>query len=504
MGIRIGTKEYTDKHLEDTCIDLETSFDTVDRVALVDPQIAKTFLTSCLHGRLNFLLRGMMPEDTGPIVALYSRRQAQSLSLILAVEKKNMSLLTERVAKLPSNDGGIGLCNPELSVDPAYVAGFAASIKIITEHIPEITEMLHVSHTDNPDIPRGVRSFLQAVRRLNALDPSVTVESIVNMKADDRHKLQHKLSLPARDRCTKNLIDELSSSRDPDDIRHLAMLLSGQGSAASAWVRAVPKTDKTTMSPAIYREALRSRLLVGKPNHIEGEICPCSINRKKKVTLDPWGDHTRCCKLSNVQTVVTHTRLTGAIKEFMTVTVGTTVDMEPQRGFAKADPMSESRLDLKYITIGGKDQGYDATVANAIQADLTWKKAKVAGRAAADAEKRKKLVYDNICERNDINFIPIAYETGGRPGALWVKEMNRMLAMHPDGGHPGFRNYFDTNISVALQTGIANASLTREAHRTHRASYRASGGKSPEDVSNMIDLGSYCNTRDCEIGRRKR
>ena len=49
--------------------------------------------------------------------------------------------------------------------------------------------------------------------------------------------------------------------------------------------------------------------------------------------------------------------------------------------------------------------------------------------------------------------------------------------------------------SVALQTGISNAMLSREALILQREELKASGGHAQVDACHLTDLGSYINIR---------
>ena len=101
-------------------------------------------------------------------------------------------------------------------------------------------------------------------------------------------------------------------------------------------------------------------------------------------------------------------------------------------------------------------------------------------------------MYDSLCSRNNIAFTPIAYEVGGRPGALWFKEMNRLFDMHPEGKHQSFRQYWFMYISIALQTSIANAILVRKSAFLDKNSRKLNGGFFQDGVDDMLQC-TYAN-----------
>ena len=64
--------------------------------------------------------------------------------------------------------------------------------------------------------------------------------------------------------------------------------------------------------------------------------------------------------------------------------------------------------------------------------------------------------------------------------------------MHDQGGHQSFQQYWNMRISIALQTGIANATLIREA--THKDSLRKKqqGGIVHDDIDFILS-STYLN-----------
>ena len=138
--------------------------------------------------------------------------------------------------------------------------------------------------------------------------------------------------------------------------------------------------------------------------------------------------------------------------------------------------------------------GYDATVTHPCPAILTHKQSLIVGRAAQRAEKIKTDKYATLCENLGLKFVPVAFETEGRPGEQWKKEFNRLCDMHPDGGHYAFRQYWNVRFSVALQTGIANAILVRKGELLTNLLRKKSGGVLPDTVDILLD-STYTNIR---------
>jgi hypothetical protein len=331
-------------------------------------------------------------------------------------------------------------------------------------------------------------SFIDAVERLKEGDSNLSVKAIINMESKQRARLQKVLSLPRKNARLTHFRTTLTDSNEPSDIRNLAMHLSCSGSDAAGWLLAVPKSDDLIMASQIFVRALRTRLLVSDPRHIENKKCRCGLSRIQASEIDPYGDHFQKCKLSGVLTYMTHTRLNGAIQQLIRVTTGSTPMREPSRCFSVANPESAMRLDIAYIPIlGGKTHGYDGTVSHPVTSGLSRSQARTVGRVAEAADKRKVLKYADLCAANNIVFVPAVYEVGGRPGQLWSDELIRLFNLHVDGGHQGFQQYWKMKISVALQTGIANAMLTREAAQNDIYARKTEDGHQPVHIETIMD-----------------
>jgi hypothetical protein len=78
----------------------------------------------------------------------------------------------------------------------------------------------------------------------------------------------------------------------------------------------------------------------------------------------------------------------------------------------------------------------------------------------------------------------------------WEAEKERLFEMLPGGNHAGYRNYWNTVFSIAVQSGVANKMLAYKYRRTQRENYKSSGGYPIGDVDYLTDLG-YGMFADC-------
>jgi hypothetical protein len=71
----------------------------------------------------------------------------------------------------------------------------------------------------------------------------------------------------------------------------------------------------------------------------------------------------------------------------------------------------------------------------------------------------------------------------------------------PGGNHAGYRNYWNTVFSIAIQNRVANKMLACKYRRIQHKNYKSSGGCPIGNVEYLTDLGEYRNTRVVSGGR---
>jgi hypothetical protein len=122
--------------------------------------------------------------------------------------------------------------------------------------------------------------------------------------------------------------------------------------------------------------------------------------------------------------------------------------------------------------------------------------ARIAGRAANNAALIKIEKFTAICNRNGIKFFcPVSYESGGTMNKEWEVEKYRLFGMISGGNHVGYRNYWNSVISIAVQTGVSNKILQWKYRKVQKENYFSTGGYSIGDVEFSTELDSYQNNR---------
>lgn len=487
MGIPIGDSEYIQMKIRDIIDSLIADFMVIQEYATTEPQTALLFLRLIMPGKLIYFLRGMTPETTKDIVDTYQTQQMNTLAKILDVPRNQLPLMTQEVALISLNEGGLGLTSAEDIADAAYVASVTASLEELMICHPSIRPMLLKDH-NTENMPDCIKSYLKAIERLHLTDSNLSIQNILNIDPANRNNLQKTFSRSRKQHRLNKFRKNLSDSDQPEDVCNLAMHHSCGGSMAAGYLYAIPKTKNLSMSAKLFRRSVLTRALVPDFEHTTDIPCKCKVKGGTHGIIDKFDYHYLKCNLNNGLTIITHSAVLQTIQTALSLTVGTTVTAEPSRYFSASDPTNQQRLDLAFRPKDGGDTcGYDVTITHPVTSRMTNANARKIGRAADIAEKRKISKYKNICETNGINFVPIVYEAGGRPGELWLKEIQRLFKMHDQGEHRSFQQYWNMRISIALQTGIANAILIRQATHKDSLRKRKQGGIVHDDIDFILD-----------------
>jgi hypothetical protein len=231
----------------------------------------------------------------------------------------------------------------------------------------------------------------------------------------------------------------------------------------------------------------------------DDDICGCKVRRKNRQITDKYYDHAAgCADTEGVSTakIVGHTVACRQIGNLIQCATQAAVQYEPQRVFGLRDPNSLMRLDILGLN-NGCLHGFDFTSVHPVPGSgLTMNQAMKPGRAAEKAARAKEVKFDDICHRNNVKvFCAVAYESGGTCNKSWDVEKERLFSMMPGGNHAGFRNYWNSVISIAVQTGVANKQLAWKHKRFQKERNISCRGYPIRDVEYLTEIGSYKNNR---------
>uniref|UniRef100_A0A0G4F8I0 Uncharacterized protein n=1 Tax=Chromera velia CCMP2878 TaxID=1169474 RepID=A0A0G4F8I0_9ALVE len=290
----------------------------------------------------------------------------------------------------------------------------------------------------------------------------------------------------------KRLLGELPGSSRPTletppslDEKGQIRLRSCSGNGASAWLGAIPFDSNHKIFPPLFRTAMRVRLGLRIPELVRQPVCGCGQRG------DLEGVHGGKCPTGGGPWR-RHQKVGAAFFELLTGVRYCTVGGETTMGSLGLDltgPLAEERdkrPDLFASLPNGDSILGDVALIHPIQdATRLHRNAKKAGAATKEKEGKKHTHYDDACRAVGIRFVPLVFETYGRPGGetvRFVKEMvrqatERLGEMNDAPARQKIADRWWKTLSVAVQKAAASTIL---------ASVQASRGARGTQVTEML------------------
>ena len=253
--------------------------------------------------------------------------------------------------------------------------------------------------------------------------------------------------------------------QSPEDHCRLAWFVSLRCSFAGKWLDTCPKTDKFTLSNTLFISALRYRLMLEQPTVSPGSRCTCS----RRPVIDSLGHHlaTHCGKDGFRNK--THDSVVLILKEMLNR--ASLVTRREELGcFREADPNSNERPDLSVLNFPEmRKLVIDVQVTCPVPGDKSLTKAQAAtpSRAANAAYQRKKSKYADLCDANNLEFLPFIIESTGRLHGEADKFFKKVVSIMSDNSavHQSVLSaYWQSRLSMCLQSQISQAIVTRAQH----------------------------------------
>ena len=436
LGTPLGSPEYVRAHTDER---LATERRLLAELpVLPDPQCAWCILAMCAAPMANHMLRTLPPDEVMPYARAHDAALWDALWRMLNHPGGTRTLKhAQRLGSLPARLGGIGLRSAERTAPAAYWASWADALPTLRAKCPRVAETIIASlnSTAAQGSVAAAQGALAAVQRAGytsaptwehlaagtAAPPALAEESEPE-PGEWRHGWQHKAAQHVEAHYRETTV--LPALR----ARGRAMLRSGAGPFAGAWLHAVPTTMETTMVPACWQVAMRRRLQVRLPmvaKHCEGRRC--------RARLDSWGDHrASCMRAGRVQR-------RGAVLEraWMRVFVEAGFAVVPKPLLRDCNvPLRDARdsrqLDFRTSSIDGSGllTCADVTVVSAVTGagQPHGRAADVDGVALAAAADRKADKYPELAEANPYGALTVlAMEIGGRWGDQAVRTLRAVV-----------------------------------------------------------------------------
>uniref|UniRef100_A0A0G4G214 Uncharacterized protein n=1 Tax=Chromera velia CCMP2878 TaxID=1169474 RepID=A0A0G4G214_9ALVE len=196
-----------------------------------------------------------------------------------------------------------------------------------------------------------------------------------------------------------------------------ARLRSCAGTGTSAWLTAIPSSGWTRISLTLFTTAIRLRLGLSIPEIRRNPICVYGT------PLDVEGQHAQTCGTGG-GVWWWHEQMKDAFYSLLQGLRHCYVIREPtfgQLGLSTATRLVEERQKRPDFLAGlpsGDTVLADVAVTHpfSIDANRLCRFAKTAGSAARGMEKVKNDRYGEICHEIGFRFVPLVFETYGRPG----------------------------------------------------------------------------------------
>ena len=457
VGTWIGTDEYIVKNLREKMVSLRAEAELLK--AFPDPQVQNLMLRWCFSQKITYLLRSTSPHLMEDFIWKFDVLKQEILASIIQcpIHWLDESLWSQCCLNI--NDGGLGLQASSDVSHAAYIASIVECSDTLLHLFPTIL---------NSDIPmiNALHTSLNRSSNIQGRDTNMTMEEVVTMAAElknTKSTLQNTIS-DLQSKNTKKLFLEAIT-----DTKRIAWITSITDSTSGRWLEVSPKAKHQVFSSAEFRTALRHRMFLPHQFFIPGSKCNC----KRKSNLDPLGHHisTGCNKDGSL--LNTHDSLSYCFKDFLNH-AGIMARMEELGCFRGSDPNCNKKPDLSlfnYPNCLKQKLILDLSLAHPVpilgSVELSRNQAILPNRAGNKRVHEKRIKYQQIADANNLEFLPIIFETTGRMHPLTAKffddtiEYMAYSQVQSNIMKSVSSLYWSARISCCIQKSIANSILSR-------------------------------------------
>ena len=457
VGTWIGNAEYIQANLRVKITALRKEAELIK--GFPDPQVQSLMLRWCFSQKIGYLQRTTSPHLLDAFTTEFDVLKREILASIIQcpVEVIDESLWEQCCLNI--QEGGLGLQYTKSVSYAAYIASMVECSDTIKFNFPTIME------SNNPIIQALQSSLLQS-SNIQGRETPLTLNDVEKIAQDIKGKaasLQSTISDMQSSNMKRRLLDSII------DTKRIAWIISLTDPTSGTWLEVCPKMKHQEFSPPEFRASLRRRLLLPQQSFVPGSKCNC----KNRPFLDPLGHHisTGCSKDSAL--LNTHDTLCYCMKDFLNF-AGIMTRREETGAFKEAFPDNNQRPDLSvfnYPSCPKPKLILDISLAHPVgiltEAVLSRNQAMLPGRAGTKRFLDKQRKYVAIANANNLEFLPIIFETTGQMHEATRKFFEVTLQLMSD--HPGLNKrmkaitsrYWAARISCCIQKSIANTILSR-------------------------------------------
>ena len=424
-------------------------------------QAATLLLRSSINVTPMYLFRTLPPDITRAAARRFHTMVFDAMCRILDLPAPDDLPAPVRLSmELATQHGGLGISDPEPTLEAGYLSAVAASIQDNFCAGPRRHLLLPDPQGRTIATATHVQHCLQQLAA-QGVDPQhaclpATVSNMVQRFANEPPKKMQHLLLKSVQKFNLKIV--LDMCRDDD--RWAARLRSASGPGAHHWLTTLPTDKATTMQDDNFRIA--SKYLLGIDPWPRPPPC-CYCNRP--MVDDPW--HPIHCRFQNSHgKSLQHNQIRDLLEEYCKLAgLGATITEATQyqaSSHARPDLVVPFPARVLTVDVSGTDPTAPSYVAAAARTSL---------HAAHRRETEKNGHYAELVRLYQLPFLPFVFETHGAlgPRAMhFIDELSQHAQSRPGAATSGdFRFQLLSRISIIVQT--ANAQLMRDAYVASRS-----------------------------------
>jgi hypothetical protein len=256
----------------------------------------------------------------------------------------------------------------------------------------------------------------------------------------------------------------LTRLKSRSSIRSQNLMLACSMPHASDWLLAPPVPGLGLgLQSDVFRTALKFRL--GVPLFDAPFPCPALSSGEGKACpeqMDVFGDHAPCChngpslvfRHNNIGDILGHSARSAGLAAVV-------IEKKNQIDGSKTKP---GDITVQQYHRGFATSAFDVTIAHPLQKKFIEIAMEEAGVAAEEAHDRKLLKSLELCQKEGIHFVPLAWESTGGATETVHETVRKWTELEgARGGYPAYlirRNLY-AQISCCLQRHLAQAVIDR-------------------------------------------
>ena len=388
---------------------------------------------------------------------------------------------TWKLAQLPISNCGLGLGYCMETSHTAYIAS-------IYDCFPKYSKDIPGEDLLSSSLP-SLLSYSRSVSWLSEISntPDISITTISNTCKSKNIPLQKSLSDILKPPNTQNTHSMYSSPAE------IAWLNSLKCPESGLWLKSCPKTTFHTLSNNHFECALTLRLFLAQKTIIPFTKCTCSSDHST-ITIDTQGIHLCSgCHHDNVKNIV-HNNLRDCINSTFNH-LGIQTVLEPINQFRATNPDDGGRPDIKVLGLSDRPLLLDVSVTSPIPPNnphsLSFSDAKIPLRQANRRHQVKVREYEGKSIENNMDFLPIIFETTGNIHPDGVKLFKKVVHRYCKDRNAPFDpvwQFWMSFISISFQKTLASCIL----QRSYNINSRQHPTKQEIDDDKVLD---FCDRR---------